>query len=65
MKDRLIPCKFYICAGECKKGREASLKGYCQKCNLYKKDPHRVIPHEESKRHKLEKDLKKALKNGE
>ena len=34
-KDRESVCKYYIALGECKKGRDASHKGYCQKCNKY------------------------------
>ena len=34
-KDRIEPCKFYICAGQCTKGRDANHKGYCQKCSKY------------------------------
>lgn len=26
-KDRIEPCLYYICAGECEKGREADHKG--------------------------------------
>lgn len=33
--DRIEPCKFYICKGECLKGRYANQSGYCQKCNKY------------------------------
>lgn len=35
MKYRETPCKFYICLGECKKGRAAEHKGYCQHCDKY------------------------------
>ena len=35
-KDRLTPCKSYVCEGECKKGRTAEHKGYCQRCDKYK-----------------------------
>lgn len=35
-KTREEPCISYVCHGECKKGRDADHKGYCQKCNLYK-----------------------------
>ena len=35
-RDRIEPCVYYICAGECQKGREANHKGYCQKCGKYK-----------------------------
>ena len=34
-KYREIPCKYYICAGQCQKGREADHAHYCQKCNKY------------------------------
>lgn len=29
-KDRIEPCKFYICEGQCTKNRSASHKSYCQ-----------------------------------
>ena len=35
-RDRLAPCEYYICKGECSKGRNAEQNGYCQKCNKYK-----------------------------
>lgn len=34
-KYREIPCKYYIALGECKKGREACHKAYCQHCGKY------------------------------
>lgn len=34
-KYREISCKYYLSFGECKKGREASQTGYCQKCDKY------------------------------
>lgn len=34
-KDRIEPCKYYVCKGTCSKGREADHKTYCQKCNKY------------------------------
>ncbi len=34
-RDRLSICLHYVCLGECKKGREAEHKGYCQKCDKY------------------------------
>ena len=36
MKDRETVCEYYICKGECDKGREAEHNGYCQRCRLYK-----------------------------
>lgn len=35
-KYREMPCMYYICVGECKKGRVAEHKGYCQKCAKYR-----------------------------
>ena len=34
-KTRETPCKYYVCKGKCKKGREADHNGYCQHCNKY------------------------------
>ena len=34
-KDRLEPCKFYICEGECSKGRDGTHHNYCQRCDKY------------------------------
>lgn len=34
-KFREVPCKYYLSAGQCEKGREASYKGYCQHCDKY------------------------------
>lgn len=34
-KYRETPCKFYICRGECSKGRAAEHKTYCQHCSKY------------------------------
>lgn len=33
---REVPCLFYVCHGDCKKGRDADHNGYCQKCDKYK-----------------------------
>lgn len=36
MKDkRNIICKYYICAGECEKGRDASVTRECLRCTYY------------------------------
>ena len=36
MKDRLAPCVYYVCKGECKKGRKAEQNGICQNCSKYR-----------------------------
>lgn len=52
-KDRIEPCVYYICSGECEKGREADYKGYCQKCNKYV--PRIRKKHQNIKKQKIEK----------
>lgn len=52
-KDRIEPCMYYICVGECEKGRNAEYSGYCQKCNKYV--PRVRRKHQNMKREKLEK----------
>lgn len=56
-RDRIEPCVYYICAGECQKGREANHKGYCQKCGKYK--PRVKKKHKNQKKNQLEKIKKK------
>ena len=34
MKDRVI-CEYYICKGNCSKGRDADYNGYCKHCNKW------------------------------
>lgn len=34
-KDRITPCKSYVCKGNCLLGRDADHNGYCQKCQKY------------------------------
>lgn len=52
-KDRETPCLYYICMGECKKGRYANHWHYCQKCDKYK--PRARVRHLNKKKEKLEK----------
>lgn len=52
-KDRQTPCLYYVCEHECKKGREAEHKGYCQRCDKYK--PRARVRHLNIKKQKLEK----------
>lgn len=58
-KDRLTPCMYYICAGECEKGREADYKGYCQHCNKYR--PRAKERHLNKKKEKLRKIREKEM----
>lgn len=34
-KYREIPCRYYLALGQCKKGRSACHKDYCQHCDKY------------------------------
>ena len=34
-RDRETPCKFYVCEGECSKGRDGTHNTYCQRCDKY------------------------------
>lgn len=52
-RDRETPCKFYVCAGECIKGREAQHTGYCQHCNKYV--PRARVRHLNRKKQELRK----------
>ena len=56
-KDRIEPCKYYVCKDECSKGREADYNGYCQKCNKY--EPRVRKKHLNEKKQKIEKIRKK------
>ena len=52
-KTRETPCMYYICAGECKKGREAEHSGYCQRCDKYR--PRAKVRHLNQKKQKIDK----------
>lgn len=53
MKDRIEPCKYYLCKGKCSKGRESDHNGYCQKCGKY--EPRIRKRHLNVKKQKLNK----------
>lgn len=36
---REIQCEFYICEGQCSKGREGTFYKQCQICDKYRKKP--------------------------
>ena len=59
-KERITPCKFYICEGECTEGREAEHNGFCQRCRKYK--PRAFEKHLNRKKEELEKVRKKEFK---
>lgn len=50
-KYRETVCAYYIAEGQCKKGREANYKNYCQKCDKYY--PRARVRHINRKKQKL------------
>lgn len=52
-KLRETPCEYYVCAGQCKKGREADHYHYCQHCDKYR--PRARVRHLNEKKQKLDK----------
>lgn len=56
-RDRIEPCKYYVCKGECDKGRDAEQNGYCQKCGKY--EPRVRQRHLNQKKRKLEQIKRK------
>lgn len=52
-KLRETVCLYYEALGQCKKGREANHKGYCQKCDKYY--PRAKVHHINRKKAKLDK----------
>lgn len=48
------PCEYYICKGECKKGRKAEQYKYCQHCDKYK--PRAKVKYENKKKEFVERE---------
>ena len=59
MKDkREIACKYYICEGECSKGREGTFRRQCKNCNLYDPIPGGRPARKDLRKEKKEKFMK-------
>ena len=53
-------CAYYVAAGQCRKGRQASHQHYCQKCDKYM---HRArVRHMNQKKKKLEGIRKREMR---
>ncbi|RKJ07162.1 hypothetical protein D7X87_00450 [bacterium D16-54] len=50
-RDRETVCMYYMAAGQCKKGREASHTHYCQRCDKYM--PRARVRHKNLRKEKL------------
>ena len=57
-KDREVACKFYVCEGNCTKGREATFRKHCQICNKYDPIPHGQPARKNLKNEKRDKFMK-------
>lgn len=58
-KTRERACQFYICEGQCSKGREGTFYGKCQTCDKYNPLPGSKPNRIDMRRKKMEKILKK------
>ena len=58
-KTKETPCKYYVCKGECEKGRDADHEKYCQKCKLYV--ARAKVKHINIKKQKLNKIREKEM----
>lgn len=56
-KDRLTPCLYYVCEGQCSKNKPGTMKNYCQTCSKY--EPRAHIKYENKKKSKLNDISKK------
>lgn len=62
MKDRTIICEYYICAGSCAKGKEASFATTCQHCKKYMPKAGSAPSRTDNRKRKLDKINKKELR---
>ena len=53
-------CAYYVAAGQCRKGRQASHQHYCQKCDKYM--PRARVRHINQKKKKLEGIRKREMR---
>lgn len=58
-KDKLTPCIYYESRGNCEKGRDAEMMGYCQRCNCYR--PRAKVKHINEKKEKIRQLQKKEV----
>ena len=58
-KVRERACQFYICEGNCKKGREGTFYGQCQTCDKYNPAKGARPARVDQRRKKMDKIMKK------
>lgn len=57
-RDRERACKYYICEGNCSKGREGTFRKQCQICSKYDPIPGGQPARKDLRREKRDKYLK-------
>ncbi len=66
-RTREIVCEFYVCEGNCSKGREGTFNKCCQTCNKYRKKagakPRRVDERNKKMNKITSKEAKREMKN--
>ena len=60
-KTRERQCEFYICEGQCSKGREGTFRKACQHCTKYRPKRGTRPARVDKRRQKMDKMLKKGI----
>ena len=61
-KDRERQCSFYVCEGQCLKGREGTFRKACQTCNKYNPKPGSRPRRTDNRAQKREKINKREMR---
>ena len=58
-KTRERACRYYICEGQCKKGRKGDFNGTCQHCDKYNPLPGSKPRRTDNRRNKMDKIMER------
>lgn len=61
-KDRERVCSYYVCEGQCLKGREGTFNKACKTCNKYNPKPGSRPRRTDNRAQKLEKINKREMR---
>lgn len=62
-RTREIVCEYYVCEGNCLKGREGTFNKQCQICNKYRKKAGAAPRRTDNRKRKIEKINKREMRN--
>ena len=62
-KTRERQCEFYICEGQCSKGREGTFLKQCQICNRYRAKAGAAPRRTDKRKQKIKKKQKREMRN--